>query len=136
MLANLYYDFNRGGRFVPYIGAGIGFAHNETSSGPLTTRAFAIATIDKGSSNQFAAAAMAGVSWRMRGGETTYVGGLKDEPVAVSNGHALYLDVGYRFLYLGNVKTGDIMWASTNVASIRKLKILPLTKSASVFATT
>ena len=44
---------------------------------------------------------MAGVSWRIRGGETTYVGGLKDEPVAVSSGHALYLDVGYRFLYLG-----------------------------------
>jgi opacity protein-like surface antigen len=53
---------------------------------------------------------MAGVSWRIRGGETTYVGGLKDEPVAVSNGHALYLDVGYRFLYLGDVKTGDITW--------------------------
>jgi opacity protein-like surface antigen len=110
VLANIYYDFNRGGRFVPYIGAGIGFAHNETSSGTVETPCGCDATIDKGSSNQFAAAAMAGVSWRIRGGETTYVGGLKDEPVAVSNGHALYLDVGYRFLYLGDVKTGDITW--------------------------
>ena len=32
-LANLYYDFNRGGRFVPYIGAGVGFAHKEKSAG-------------------------------------------------------------------------------------------------------
>ena len=53
---------------------------------------------------------MAGISWKIRGGETTYVGGLKDEPVAVNSGHALYLDFGYRFLYLGDVKTGDITW--------------------------
>jgi opacity protein-like surface antigen len=110
VLANIYYDFNRGGRFVPYIGAGIGFAHNETDSGSVTEGCSCEGTIGKGSSNNFAAAAMAGVSWRIRGGETTYVGGLKDEPVAVSGGHALYLDVGYRFLYLGDVKTGDITW--------------------------
>ena len=35
VLANLYYDFNRGGRFIPYIGGGIGFAHNETALVPL-----------------------------------------------------------------------------------------------------
>ena len=67
-------------------------------------------TINKGSSNSFAAAGMAGISWKIRGGETRYVGGLKDEPVAVSSGNALYLDFGYRFLYLGDVKTGDITW--------------------------
>ena len=80
---------------------------------------------------------MAGVSWRIRGGETTYVGGLKDEPVAVSGGHALYLDVGYRFLYLGDVKTGDITWdvAAPNRRS-RKLRILRLTRSVSAFGTT
>ena len=72
---------------------------------------------------------MAGVSWRIRGGETTYVGGLKDEPVAVSGGHALYLDVGYRFLYLGDVKTGDITWDVRSRPSIRKSKILRLTRS-------
>ncbi len=115
VLANLYYDFNRGGRFVPYLGAGVGFAHNETSSGVVDDACGCIATIDKGSDNQFAAAAMAGLSWRLRGGETRYVGGLKDEPVAVSSGNALYLDVGYRFLYLGSVKTGDLVWNSTDV---------------------
>jgi opacity protein-like surface antigen len=110
LLANLYYDFNRGGRFVPYIGAGVGFAHNETGAGSVTEDCGCEGTIGKGSSNSFAAAAMAGISWKIRGGETTYVGGLKDEPVAVNSGHAMYLDVGYRFLYLGDVKTGDITW--------------------------
>lgn len=109
VLANLYYDFNRGGRFVPYIGGGIGFAHNEASSGSIQDACgCTVGEFSKGSSNNFAAAAMAGVSWKLRGGETRYVGGLKDEPVAVSSGNALYLDVGYRFLYLGDVKTGDI----------------------------
>ena len=115
VLANLYYDFNRGGRFVPYIGAGVGFAHNETSAGEVDNTCGCIATIDKGSDNRFAAAAMAGLSWRLRGGETTYVGGLKDEPAAVHTSNALYLDVGYRFLYLGSVKTGDLVWNAANV---------------------
>lgn len=121
VLANLYYDFNRGGRFVPYIGAGIGFAHNETSSGVVENNCACIATFDKGSDNSFAAAAMAGVSWRLRGGGTRYVSGLKDEPVAVSSGNALYLDVGYRFLYLGSVQTGDIIWDSTDVGTDPKV---------------
>jgi opacity protein-like surface antigen len=111
VLANLYYDFNRGGRFVPYIGAGVGFAHNETGAGSIAGPCGCEdGSINKGSSNSFAAAAMAGLSWRIRGGGTTYVGGMKDEPVAVSSGHALYLDFGYRFLYLGDVNTGDVAW--------------------------
>jgi opacity protein-like surface antigen len=111
VLANLYYDFNRGGRFIPYIGAGIGFAHNETSKGIAQDGCGCSGSFAKGSDNHFAAAAMAGVSWRIRGGEPMYVGGgLKDEPVEVSSGHALYLDFGYRFLYLGSVTTGDLVW--------------------------
>ncbi|HEY8129415.1 MAG TPA: outer membrane beta-barrel protein [Hyphomicrobium sp.] len=108
VLANLYYDFNRGGRFNPYIGGGVGFSHNETSSVQLTDPCGCTAGYDGKSSNSFAAAAMAGVSWRIRGGGTTYVGGLKDRPVAVSEGNALYLDFGYRFLYLGQAETGSV----------------------------
>jgi opacity protein-like surface antigen len=104
VLANLYYDFNRGGRFNPYIGGGIGYAHNSTSSGSFTGCGCTDAFGGKSTDN-FAAAAMAGVSWRLRGGGTTYVGGLKDAPVAVNEGHALYLDFGYRFLYLGDAET-------------------------------
>jgi opacity protein-like surface antigen len=111
VLANLYYDFNRGGRFVPYIGGGIGFAHNEAGPGTVTDPCGCQGTIGGASSNNFAAAGMAGISWRIRGGEPHYVGGLKDDhPVAVSGGNALYLDFGYRFLYLGDAKSGDITW--------------------------
>lgn len=108
VLANLYYEFNRGGRFVPYIGAGIGYAHNETSSGSVVDGAGA-SSFGGRSTDNFAAAAMAGVSWRLWGGRTMYVsGGTKDdEPVEVNTGHALYLDVGYRFLYLGDAKTAS-----------------------------
>ena len=122
VLANLYYDFNRGGRFVPYIGAGIGFAHNETSSGTVV-RCLRLRRRDRERiQQQLAAAAMAGVSWRFRGGETSYVGGLKDEPVAVSSGHALYLDLGYRFLYLGDTQTGDMTFTSSPEVAEPKVK--------------
>ena len=122
VLANLYYDFNRGGRFVPYIGAGIGFAHNSTSGGTFE-QCGCTSEFDGRSTNNFAAAAMAGVSWRIRGGQTTYVGGgMKDEPVAVSSGNALYLDLGYRFLYLGDAQTasfnGDGVISSEKVNDI------------------
>jgi opacity protein-like surface antigen len=122
LLANLYYDFNRGGRIVPYIGAGIGFAHNETSSGSMGQDCGCTSRIGGDSSNSFAAAGMAGVSWRIRGGGTTYVGGMKDEPVAYNTGHAIYLDFGYRFLYLGDVRTGDISIDGSDVAAGPKLK--------------
>jgi opacity protein-like surface antigen len=96
---------------MPYIGGGVGFAHNEISSGAIDS-----GSIGDGSSNSFAAAGMAGFSWRLRGGETRYMGGgLKDDVVAVSSGNALYLDVGYRFLYLGDVKTGELAWDSNEV---------------------
>jgi opacity protein-like surface antigen len=122
VLANLYYDFNRGGRIVPYIGAGIGFAHNETSNGSMSQDCGCTGRIGGDSSNSFAAAGMAGVSWRIRGGGTTYVGGMKDEPIAYNTGHAIYLDFGYRFLYLGDVRTGDISIDGSDVAAGPKLK--------------
>lgn len=105
VLANLYYEFNRGGRFVPYIGGGIGWAHNETSSGTAVNGGVASSFGGRATDN-FAAAAMAGVSWRLWGGRTMYVSsGMKDEPTEVNTGNAVYLDFGYRFLYLGDAKT-------------------------------
>lgn len=117
VLANLYYDFNRGGRFVPYIGAGIGYAHNSTSSGTLEPGA---TEFGGKSTDNFAAAAMAGISWRIRSGGTTYVGGMKDEPIAVSSSNALYLDFGYRFLYLGKAETAS--FDADTVTSTEKSK--------------
>ncbi len=114
VLANLYYDFNRSGRFNPYIGGGIGFAHNEISGGQFSENCGCSDNFGGKSTNNFAAAAMAGVTWRLRGGETTYVEGLKDGPVAVNGGHALYLDFGYRFLYLGEAKADDFNMIAAN----------------------
>ena len=37
VLFNLYYDFNRGGRFSPYVGAGLGFTFNRTTEGVATS---------------------------------------------------------------------------------------------------
>lgn len=121
VLANLYYEFNQGGRFVPYIGGGLGYAHNETSSGTAVDGGVASSFGGKSTDN-FAAAAMAGVSWRLWGGRTMYVsGGAKDdEPVEVNTGHAAYLDFGYRFLYLGDAKT--TAFDADGVTSTEKLK--------------
>lgn len=114
-LANIYYDFNRGGRIVPYIGAGIGFAHLKTDGGALSCSiaagggpcgvGFGDADYGSSSTTNFAVAGMAGLSIKLRGGEPAYVTSIKDAPVEVSSGRALYLDAGYRFLYLGDFET-------------------------------
>ncbi|MET0432224.1 MAG: outer membrane beta-barrel protein [Hyphomicrobium sp.] len=121
VLANLYYEFNRGGRFVPYIGGGLGYAHNQTNSGSVVDGGVT-SSVRGTSTDNFAAAAMAGVSWRLWGGRTMYVsGGTKDsEPVEVNTGNAMYLDVGYRFLYLGDVQTASFDAGGTT--AVEKLK--------------
>lgn len=107
-LANVYYDFNLGSRFTPYIGAGIGFARNKTGSGTVDDCGCVIGDIASGSSTSFAAAGMAGVAITLRSGETVVGGGMKDAPVVVENGRKLALDIGYRYLYLGDVSTGAV----------------------------
>ena len=42
------------------------------------------------------------------------MGGIKDGPVAVDSGRGLYLDVGYRFLYLGETATGPVSLTNTS----------------------
>lgn len=115
-LFNVYYDFNRGGRITPYLGAGIGFAHNKTSVGDVDVACGGCTFLgysEEASKTNFAAAAMAGFSVKLRGGEPQYVTSIKDAPVEVSGGRSLYLDVGYRFLYLGDVKSGNLVYNST-----------------------
>ena len=51
-----------------------------------------------------------------------HFGGLKDELVASSSGNALYMEFGYRFLYLVDVKTGDLTWTGTNLGVGTKVK--------------
>jgi opacity protein-like surface antigen len=84
VLANLYYDFNRGGRFNPYIGAGLGTVHHQTTAGTTQTGG----VIGEGSGWHAAGAVMGGFT------------------VALTQ--RVNLDAGYRFLYLGETKAGGI----------------------------
>jgi opacity protein-like surface antigen len=82
LLANAYYDFRTGTPWTPYLGAGVGFAVNQL------TRNFSLTVDDAGGTFgnrstdvQFAAAAMAGVSYDL----SSFVA----------------IDVNYRFLHIG-----------------------------------
>ena len=69
-LANLYYDFDFGNRFTPYVGIGLGVANNETSDGTVVdTTGATVATITGDSSTHVAGAAMAGPARCRRGGD-------------------------------------------------------------------
>jgi opacity protein-like surface antigen len=109
VLFNLYYDFNRSGRFSPYVGAGLGFTFNRTTSGTATSTCNCTGAIEGGEETDFAAALMAGLTMQIGGGQTMVGGSSKDGPMAVDSGRNLYLDLGYRFLYLGDVTTGQIV---------------------------
>ena len=108
VLFNLYYDFNRGGRINPYVGAGLGVAFNKTTEGLATSDCRCAGVIEEGKETSVAGALMAGFTAKLRGGQTA-MGGTKDGPVMVDSGRNLYLDVGYRYLYLGGVETGAIV---------------------------
>jgi opacity protein-like surface antigen len=105
-LANLYYDFDTRSHFTPYIGVGLGFSRNTTSSGsvvisgcdaidPLTGTPACSADFDGKTKTSAAGALMAGFSAK-----------LKDR---------LHFDAGYRFLYMGDSHTGDIRITRTAV---------------------
>jgi opacity protein-like surface antigen len=91
VLANLYYDFDLRSRFTPYIGIGIGLAYNETTGGTVPDNCacgFTDVSISGDSRWSVAGALMTGFSLAMR--------------------ERLHLDAGYRYLYLGEAKTGAI----------------------------
>jgi opacity protein-like surface antigen len=115
-LANMYYDFDAGSRFSPYLGIGLGVTRNKTTAGTVESCGCTTGTIDAGSDTHVAGAAMAGFSVKLRGGEQQ-AGGFKDSPMTVSTGRGLYLDVGYRFLYLGGVETGAVV-STTSTATV------------------
>ncbi|MDX2204787.1 MAG: outer membrane beta-barrel protein [Hyphomicrobiaceae bacterium] len=105
-LANLYYDFRRGERFNPYIGAGIGFARNETSGGFYSPNGCACAPYDGQTQWNLAWALMAGASFRLDRG-VQRVGGIKDSGyVTMAQPGRTHLDIGYRYLNIGDVTNG------------------------------
>lgn len=107
ILANLYYDFRPYERFNPYVGVGVGAARHTMSGGIITTACVVCSAYDKDSNWSAAGAVMAGFSFRIdRGGHTPV--SIKDGPAYVEPGR-LYLDVGYRFLYLGDAHAGNLV---------------------------
>ena len=92
VMANFYYDFNMRSRFTPYIGFGLGAVHNEFSRGTGTVGA-------GGPSPGAATTVAAGDKWSAAGAFMTgFVFNVRDR---------LKLDTGYRFIYMGDVSTGQ-----------------------------
>lgn len=112
ILGNLYYDFNQGGRFSPYLGVGLGWVQHKTTEGSVVDTCGCTGTITSETSDSVAAAFMAGVTVNLTAGRNqgvNYAGSTKDAPIIVSNNRGLLLDVGYRFLYLGDAKSGPVV---------------------------
>lgn len=112
LLANLYYDFNQGGRFSPYLGVGLGYARHETTPGTVLDTCGCTGTIDGEKTGSVAAALMAGVTVNLTGGRgrdaVVEGGSTKDAPIMVSSNRGLLLDIGYRYMYLGDAATGAV----------------------------
>ena len=105
LLASLYYDFRPFERFTPYIGIGLGAAHHRSGAGSITTGCGLCNTYGEGSNWSAAGALMAGFSFHIdRGGHAPV--SIKDGGGYVEPGR-LHLDVGYRFLYLGDAHSGN-----------------------------
>lgn len=108
LLANLYYDFLPGQRFTPYIGVGVGAVHHRTGGGDFALTCAVTCTYEGGKNWSAAGAFMAGFSFRIdRGGHAPV--SIKDDGAGMVEQGRMHLDVGYRFLYLGDVDTGNLV---------------------------
>lgn len=85
-LANFYYDFDMGHRITPYVGVGLGFASHKMDAGKLVSGADLVDFSGK-TETEFAWALMAGVDIDLRS--------------------QWKLDIGYRYMDLGDVKYLD-----------------------------
>ena len=115
-LANIYYDFNAGGRFSPYVGVGLGVVNNKTKAGRVTDTCGCTGVIAGEEKWGVAAAFMTGVSIALRQRQTAY-GSFNRGSFSGLSQRGLYLDVGYRFLYLGDATTGAITPTATNTTT-------------------
>lgn len=111
LMANLYYDFNRSGRFNPYIGAGLGIVNHAVEAG---TNAASGATVASHDEWQFAAALMAGMTLKF-GGNNVIRGSVKDGSMHMAQSRQIFFDLGYRYLYLGDAQTGRVSTAANGV---------------------
>ncbi len=85
LMLNAYYDIGRFGRFVPYVGAGIGAAYHQLDDISFTGNPASTTSIHGNNDLAFAWALMAGVGVQ-----------LTDRAI---------LDIGYRYLDAGSIKS-------------------------------
>lgn len=104
VLLNAYYDFDVRGRFTPYVGIGIGWVQHDTKTGTVSDPCGCTGTIEKGKGGDIAAALMAGMAINLTNRGVPAGSGEGSGEVARN----FYLDIGYRFLYLGEVSTGPV----------------------------
>jgi opacity protein-like surface antigen len=112
-LANLYYDFDTRSRFTPYIGVGLGFARNTTSAGGVSILSTPADNCDPG----FAGGPTHTCSATFAGATKTNAAGALMAGFSAKLHDRLHLDAGYRFLYLGGARTGDIVVTNTEIAT-------------------
>jgi opacity protein-like surface antigen len=110
-LFNVYYDFDAHARFKPYLGVGLGFARNRTANGTIdivypagnpcdpaalpAPTATCSASFEGKTEWSAAGALMAGFSAKLH--------------------DRMHLDAGYRFMYMGDAHTGDVVITRTAV---------------------
>jgi opacity protein-like surface antigen len=88
LMFNAYYDFGQWRGFVPYVGAGIGVAWHDMDEVNFTGDPFLTNRIEGKTSTDFAWSLMAGAAYQ-----------ISDRAI---------LDFGYRFIALGDAKSGTI----------------------------
>lgn len=115
-LANLYYDFATSGRFTPYVGIGLGLVNNKTKAGTVTDTCGCTGIIEGENKWSVAGAFMTGVTIALRQRQSAY-GDFQRTSFAGLSQRGLYLDMGYRFLYLGDATTGVIRPTATNTTT-------------------
>lgn len=86
LMFNAFYDLGRFYGLVPYVGAGLGISFNKTEHVYFTENPYLVNTIDGASKTSFAWSVMAGVGYQIS--------------------DRMILDVGYRFIDLGQAKSG------------------------------
>lgn len=88
LMLNVYHDFGNFNRFVPYVGAGIGMAVHDVDEVYFTGNPALTNRIEGNRDVSFAWSVMAGVGYQ-----------ISDRAV---------LDVGYRYIDMGSVKSGRV----------------------------
>lgn len=86
-LVNAYYDIDHYDRFTPYIGGGIGFSNNRVDNTDITIGGTPAGSISGNTNTSF--------SWQLSAG------------TAIEIIPGIAADIGYRYIDMGNVKTGD-----------------------------